>query len=209
MTTLPSSSTSHSEKSTLLEDGSAAARLSHPADSLIESASCFSMGLMLLFMSLIPPTIAPLLKLVGLSGDSEKGISMLWDATRHKNFYGAIAGLALFGYYNGFEGFRDLFPKTGEDEDHKKRLMDLLASRRELYPKSGLWELEEARMLSGMKRLEEAVELLEGGNKSPLRQVEGLRQFQRSLDYLFLHRYGPASTAFEQVRNFWTTFPCR
>ena len=49
------------------------------------------------------------------------------------------------------------------------------------------------------KDLKGAIELLSASEKSPLKQVEGLRVFEKSLNALFLHRYDVCATSFLEV----------
>lgn len=174
----------------------------HPLDTFILSGSNFCFGILLLMISLVPPVFATLLKIVGFKGDRERGIQMLWQATKFHDIHGAMAGLVLFGYYNGLTGFCDIIPQSGEGSYPKDRCRTLLADMRLRYPKSHLWLIEEARMLASDKQLEKAVEFMANCTESPLKQLEALQWFERSLNTMYMHDYEACSVAFQKVRRF-------
>ena len=64
-----------------------------------------------------------------------------------------------------------------------KILEDALLQSRALFPNSALWLLNEARMLSGKGRLEEAVALMDSidVSKIRMRQVKSLMIFDRAI----------------------------
>ncbi|ORX91979.1 outer membrane protein Iml2/Tetratricopeptide repeat protein 39 [Clohesyomyces aquaticus] len=167
----------------------------HPVDVFIISGSNFCFGILLLLISLVPPAFATLLKIVGFKGDRERGLAMLWQATKFHNIHGAMAGLVLFGFYNGLS-FCDIIPQRGEGSYPKERCAVLLAEMRRRHPGSHLFLLEESRVLSHEKELEQAVDSMTSSSTSPLKQLEALRWFERSLATMFLHRYEDTSTAF-------------
>ncbi|OCL09039.1 hypothetical protein AOQ84DRAFT_339507 [Glonium stellatum] len=178
----------------------------HPVDTFILSGSNFCFGILLLMISLVPPAFATLLKIVGFKGDRERGIQMLWQATKFQDIHGAMAGLVLFGYYNGLTGFCDIIPQSGEGSYPKDRCRTLLAEMRLRYPKSHLWLIEEARMLASDKQLENAVEFMGNCTESPLKQLEALQWFERSLNTMYMHNYQDCSVAFQKcvTLNNWS-----
>lgn len=178
----------------------------HPLDTFILSGSNFCFGILLLMISLVPPAFATLLKIVGFKGDRERGIQMLWQATKFRDIHGAMAGLVLFGYYNGLTGFCDIVPQSGKGSYPKDRCRTLLADMRLRYPKSHLWLIEEARMLASDKQLEKAVELMANCTESPLKQLEALQWFERSLNTMYMHDYEACSVAFQKcvTLNNWS-----
>lgn len=175
----------------------------NPIDVFIHSGSNLCFGFLLLLISIIPPAFGRLLGLIGFHGDRDRGLSMLWQATKFHNINGAMAGLILLGYYNGIVGFCDILPDTshGFEEDvlggyPKERCEALLSDMRIRYPKSRLWLLEEARMQAANRRLETAIDLLSGDIKSPLKQVEALAMFEKSLNAMYLHRFSLCADSF-------------
>ena len=169
----------------------------HPVDVFILSGSNFCFGMLLLLLSFIPPSFATLLKIVGFKGDRERGMRLLWQATKFHNIHGAMAGVVLLGYLNGFTNFCDIIPTTGEGSYPKERCKALMAAMRERYPKSHLWLLEEARMLAAEKELEKAVSFVKNAGPSPLKQLEALSWFERSLNNMYMHDYEATASAFE------------
>ena len=130
---------------------------------------------------------------------------MLWQASKFHNLNGAIAGLTLLGFYNGFVRFCDIIPDgSGESEDDidgypLQRQTTLLSDMRARYPVSQLWLLEESRMHGANKRLDTALELLSGDVRSPLKQVEALHVFEKGLDAMYLHKYLLCADSFIEV----------
>ncbi|KAF1841147.1 uncharacterized protein K460DRAFT_380864 [Cucurbitaria berberidis CBS 394.84] len=178
----------------------------HPVDLFILSASNFCFGMLLLLLSFIPPSFATLLKIVGFKGDRERGMRMLWQATKFHDIHGAMAGVVLMGYLNGFTNFCDILPTTGEGSYPKEKCTALLVAMRKKYPKSHLWLLEEARMLGSEKELEKAVKFIEDAGESPLKQLEALSWFERSLNEMYMHDYEKTASAFEKciTLNNWS-----
>jgi hypothetical protein len=175
-------------------------------DVFVHSGSNFCFGVLLLLISMVPPSFSKLLSIIGFHGDKERGLKMLWQASKFHNLVGGISAFALLGYYNGFVRYCDIMPDPipGQDEDvqgyPRERLELLLAKMRKQFPKSQLWLLEESRMSGANKNLERALELLCGEERSPLKQVEALRVFERSLNAMYLHKYELCANSFLEVR---------
>jgi len=188
------------ERLTLNDQGAPGADIASysdkPVDIFILSGSNFCFGMLLLILSFIPPSFASLLKIVGFTGDRERGMRMLWQATKFHNIHGAMAGVVLMGYLNGFTNFCDIIPSQGQGAYPKERCIALLRYMRERYPKSHLWLLEEARMLASEKQLEKAVEFIAEAGESKLKQLEALSWFERSLNNMYMHEYEAAALAF-------------
>ena len=177
---------------------------SNPIDVFVHSGANLCFGLLLVMISMIPPAFGKLLVIIGFHGDKDRGIRMLWQASKFHNFNGAMAGLILLGYYNTFVGFSDIIPDSDPltlDDDPaegypKERCHALLADMRTRHPKSHLWLLEEARMHAFNKELSKAIDILETSKKSPLKQVEALEMFEKSLDAMYSHEYELCSRSF-------------
>ncbi|KAL5357024.1 mitochondrial outer membrane protein iml2 [Aspergillus floccosus] len=171
-------------------------------DVFVHSGANFCFGILLLLISMVPPAFSKLLGIIGFHGDKERGLKMLWQASKFHNLIGAIAAFAMLGYYNGFVRYCDIMPDPvpGEEGDVRaypqEKLQALLVKMRKQFPKSQLWLLEESRMEGANKNLERALELLCGEERSPLKQVEALRVFERSLNAMYLHRYQLCSESF-------------
>ncbi|KAF1837200.1 hypothetical protein BDW02DRAFT_586805 [Decorospora gaudefroyi] len=186
-------------------EGDIATFSDHPVDVFILSGANFCFGMLLLILSFIPPSFASLLKIVGFKGDRERGMKMLWQATKFHNIHGAMAGVVLMGYLNGFTNFCDILPSSGEAYP-MERCRALLRYMRARYPKSHLWLLEESRMFASEKQLETAVQFLDNAGESPLKQLEALSWFERSLDNMYMHDYEATAFAFEKcvTLNNWS-----
>lgn len=176
----------------------------NPIDVFIHSGANVWFGLLLLMISMIPPAFGKLLFIIGFRGDRDRGLRLLWQASKFHNINGAMAGLILLGYYNTFIGFSDILPDTNlasKIEDMvegypKERCAALLADMRLRHPKSHLWLLEEARMQASNRHLSTAISLLNSSSKSPLKQVEALDMFEKSLDSMYMHDYTLCATSF-------------
>ncbi|CAL5871067.1 uncharacterized protein PFLUO_LOCUS5313 [Penicillium psychrofluorescens] len=170
-------------------------------DVFVHSGANFCFGILLLLISMVPPAFSKLLSIIGFHGDKQRGLRMLWQASKFHNLIGAIAALALLAYYNGFVRYCDIMPDPAPGEEDvegypQERLAALLAEMRARFPNSQLWLLEESRMKGANKDLDGALELLASNKKSPLKQVEALRVFEKSLNALFLHKFELCSEAF-------------
>jgi hypothetical protein len=173
-------------------------------DVFVHSGANFCFGILLLLISMVPPAFSKLLSVIGFHGDKQRGLRMLWQASKFHNLIGAIAALALLGYYNGFVRYCDIMPDPTPGEADvegypQERLAALLAEMRSRFPNSRLWILEESRMMGANKNLDGALDLLSTDNKSPLKQLEGLCIFEKSLNALFLHKYEICAEAFIEV----------
>ena len=173
-------------------------------DVFVHSGANFCFGILLLLISMVPPAFSKLLAIIGFHGDKQRGLRMLWQASKFHNLIGAMAALALLGYYNGFVRYCDIMPDPTPGEADvegypQERLAALLTEMRSRFPNSRLWVLEESRMKGANKNLEGALELLSSDNRSPLKQVEALCVFEKSLNALFLHKYDVCAEAFIEV----------
>ncbi|CAF9927401.1 MAG: Mitochondrial outer membrane protein iml2 [Alectoria fallacina] len=176
----------------------------NPIDVFIHSGANLCFGLLLVMIAMIPPAFGKLLFIIGFHGDKDRGIRMLWQASKFHNINGAMAGLIVLGYYNTFIGMSDIIPDsdpTSIDQNTiegypKQRCEALLAEMRRRHPKSGLWLLEEARMQAANRHLSTAVSILEKSPKSSLKQVEALEMFEKSLDAMYMHDYALCSKSF-------------
>lgn len=177
---------------------------SNPIDVFIHSGANLCFGLLLVMISMIPPAFSKLLFIIGFHGDKERGVRMLWQASKFHNINGAFAGLIVLGYYNTLIGFADIVPdndpailKDNPTEGYpRQRCEALLQDMRARHPKSHLWLLEEARMNAFNKHLTRAVQMLDTSTKSPLKQVEALKMFEKSLDAMYSHDFALCSTSF-------------
>lgn len=177
---------------------------SNPIDVFIHSGANLCFGLLLVMISMIPPAFSKLLFIIGFHGDKDRGIRMLWQASKFHNINGAMAGLIVLGYYNTFVGFSDIIPDhdpTNTDPNSvegypRQRCEALLADMRSRHPKSHLWLLEEARGQAANRHLSKAIAMLEGSTKSPLKQVEALEMFEKSLDAMYMHDYALCAKSF-------------
>ncbi|KAL2221251.1 outer membrane protein iml2 [Thermoascus aurantiacus ATCC 26904] len=196
----------------MLDYGPDSEVFSNPIDVFVHSGANLCFGILLLIISMVPPAFSKLLSIIGFRGDKQRGLRMLWQASKFHNLMGAIAALALLGYYNGFVRYCDIIPDAMTEEDKaiegypRERLASLLTEMRSRFPKSKLWLLEESRMNGANRNLEAALELLRGGEPSPLKQVEALRVFERSLNAMYLHKYELCSESFLQCveLNSWS-----
>lgn len=176
-------------------------------DVFVHAGANFCFGILLLLISMVPPSFSKLLSIIGFYGDKTRGLRMLWQASKFHNLIGGMSAFAVLGYYNGFVRYCDIIPDAtpGVDEDvegyPRERLAVLLNEMRTRFPNSQLWLLEESRMDGANKNLERALELLRGDKQSPLKQVEALRVFERSLNAMYLHRYELCAESFLEVSH--------
>ena len=175
----------------------------NPIDVFVHSGANLCFGLLLVMISMIPPAFGKLLFIIGFHGDKDRGVRMLWQASKFHNINGAMAGLIVLGYYNTLIGFSDIIPDSDPSSSEKpiegypkERCEALLVEMRKRHPKSQLWLLEEARMEASNKQLSTAISVLETSTESPLKQVEALKMFEKSLDAMYSHQYDLCSKSF-------------
>ncbi|KAK2873937.1 hypothetical protein FQN49_001988 [Arthroderma sp. PD_2] len=185
---------------------------SHPVDHFIHSGTSLCFGLLLLFISMVPPALNRILYIIGFRGDRSRGLRLLWQASQSHTLTGAIAALTLLAFYNSFVRAADILPDPidGNEEDIEgypmRRLESLLTDMRGRFPHSQLWVLEESRMRGANREVEEGLRLIQGGKKSPLKQVQALHVFERSIDAMHLHKYELCADSFIECSelNSWS-----
>ncbi|KAL8949315.1 MAG: hypothetical protein Q9222_004571 [Ikaeria aurantiellina] len=184
---------------------------SNPIDVFVHSGANLWFGLLLVMISMIPPAFNKLLFIIGFHGDRDRGLLLLWQASKFHNINGAMAGLVLLGYYHGVVGFADILPEPVSLKGPeaalsqqnvrgypKERCEELLQDMRARHPKSQLWLLEEARMEAMNCHLSSALSILKTSSKtkSPLKQVEALNMFEMSLNAMYIHDYSLCAESF-------------
>ncbi|PHH60152.1 hypothetical protein CDD81_2070 [Ophiocordyceps australis] len=172
--------------------------LDDPVDIFINSGTNMCLGLVLLILSLVPPSLSRILSVVGFRGDRARGVRMLWRSAAHMdNVNGALAGMVLLAYYNGLLGAVDVVPAPDDYDESAEavgpppasdgRCTKLLADLGARYPDSQLWRIEEARMLASDRQLGRAVKVLQtAGRESRMKQVAALSEFELALDAMML-----------------------
>ncbi|KAL8649102.1 MAG: hypothetical protein Q9226_005721, partial [Calogaya cf. arnoldii] len=183
---------------------------SNPIDVFIHSGANLCFGLLLVMISMIPPAFNRLLFIIGFHGDRDRGLRLLWQASKFHNINGAMAGLCLLGFYHQVITFADILPEpsiTRSSENKaqqdvqgypQERCEALLQDMRSRHPKSHLWLVEQARMEAMNRRLSTSLSILGSSsqNKSPLKQVEALNMFEKSLTAMFIYDYSLCAESF-------------
>ncbi|KAI0204920.1 breast cancer protein [Astrocystis sublimbata] len=172
-----------------------------PVLAFVHSGASMCFGVLLLIISLVPPAFSRLLSIIGFKGDRERGIEMLWQSSRFENVNGAVASLMLCAYYNGLLGFADILPSEQDVANGaivgypKERIHKLVIKLQTRYPDSGLWRFEEGRSRGNRKDLVGALQVLQN-NKSKMKQVDALNNFEMSLDSAYVRDWAHARDDF-------------
>ncbi|CZT22920.1 related to Mitochondrial outer membrane protein iml2 [Ramularia collo-cygni] len=166
-----------------------------PIDVFIHSGTMMCYGLLQLLLSMVPPAFSKLLSIFAFRGDRETGLALLWKATKFTdNVNGGMAALITLMFHNAAVAVCDIHTREAYP---REKLQSLLVHMRTLYPQSVLWILGEAGMASSDRDLPRAVSILKpDAGTSPLKQVEALRVFERSLVYMYMHEYQLCSDSF-------------
>lgn len=142
----------------------------------------------------MPPPFDKALAIFSFRGDRKTGLNLLWDSTKFiTDINGALAGLITLVFHNGPIAFSDIIPKSALP---KERLELLLHELRKLYPRSQIWQIEEAIMLSEARQLDSALNVLTTMSQSPLQSIRSLGQFEVALHHLYAHDYKSCAAAF-------------
>lgn len=162
-------------------------------DAYIQSGANLCFGVILVTLSFVPPFLRLPLRLLGAQGDLEKGLQLLWQASRYSNLHGAIAGLLLLGAYLFIRAeldIMDMKPYPNENFEH------LLAGLSARYPKSQFLMPLQARMASSNCNLEETNMILNRPVDKLLRGVEAMTIADKGYVAMFLHDYANCASNF-------------
>lgn len=167
-----------------------------PIDIFIYSGANMCFGILMLILTLVPPSFARILSVVGFNGDRLRGVEMLWKSAQHDNINGAFAGMVLLAFYNGLLGTVDILPHADDFDTAaetvgppREKCAALLAMMRERYPDSRLWRVEEARQYTRERNVAKAIETLTTGAPSRMKQVTALNDFELALDAMITQNW--------------------
>jgi hypothetical protein len=167
-----------------------------PIDICIYSGANMCFGILMLILTLVPPSFARILSVVGFNGDRLRGVEMLWKSAQHDNINGAFAGMVLLAFYNGLLGTVDILPHADDFDaaaetvgPPREKCAALLAMMRERYPDSRLWRVEEARQHTRERNVTKAIETLTTGAPSRMKQVTALNDFELALDAMITQNW--------------------
>lgn len=179
-------------------------------------------GLLHLILSSVPPNIARLLSVAGLSGDRDVALNLLWTSAKsYRNIHGSLALIALIMFFDSQLQYADIVlseaeeieisknaVKTGKQKktaqmtpielrETKQKLLVALQEQRTYYPHGVLWLLLQGRLVTH-DDVAKGVAILESDECGPnqMRQVEGLLMFDHTLFLLVLNRLQKASNEF-------------
>ncbi|OAA53322.1 Tetratricopeptide repeat protein 39 [Cordyceps fumosorosea ARSEF 2679] len=187
--------------------------LANPVDAFIHSGINMCMGMLMLMMSLMPPAFARILAVVGFKGDREIGMQMLWRSTAHHNANGAFAGITLLNFYHSILGLTDIQPHGADFDESaepygipQKKVAGLLVTLRARFPQSRMWLIEEAKGLANRRNLAAAIEILESGTASKMKQIQAINVFTLALFSMSAHDWPRMRKYFLQVLevNTWS-----
>lgn len=162
--------------------------------SQIHAGMGLAFGTLQLILSLVPPPFDKVLAMFSFKGDRKVGLDLLWSSCKFvDDINGALAGLINLVFHNGPIAFSQIAPKSALPIG---RLQNLLMELRRLYPRSQIWQLEEAIMLSEARQLQPALKTFATARISPLKSIQALGKFELGLHYMYAHDYTNCSQAF-------------
>ncbi|KAH3900606.1 related to Mitochondrial outer membrane protein SCY_3392 [Saccharomycodes ludwigii] len=88
-------------------------------DEFIHSGVNLCFGILQVILSLLPPAIGAVLSVIGVRGNREDGLRMVWKCVKERNIHGGLGLSALLFYYNGpFQFVDDDFDIPLKSSDH-------------------------------------------------------------------------------------------
>lgn len=162
-------------------------------DAYIQSGTNLCFGVILVILSFIPPFLRLPLRLLGAQGDLEKGLRLLWQASRYSNLHGAIAGLLLLGAYLFIRAEFDIMDMKPYPKESFEQLLTELSAK---HPNSQFLAPLQTRMASSNCNLEEATMILGRSVKNPLMGIEALTLTDKGFVAMFLHDYESCASNF-------------
>ncbi|ODV90900.1 hypothetical protein CANCADRAFT_18046, partial [Tortispora caseinolytica NRRL Y-17796] len=153
---------------------------------------CF--GILHIILSSIPPNVSRVLQLIGLHGDRQTGLDLLWKASESPNIHGTMAVFALLQYFCGPAQVCDIDSKIMKDP--LAHCEEILEQTKKRFNNGALWDLQTARLHSVHGRIQEAIDILQQPRTVQLTQIEYLLIFEKSLDCLYLHKYELSANSF-------------
>lgn len=161
-------------------------------------------GILSLVVSLMPPRMARILRIIGFTGNTEDALSTLWDVVNAPNMYGAIALLCMFAYYGGLLALCDITEGT---DAALQTLSMILDGARTRYPASAIWMLQTAKLKQQGGNIYGCIDILMVLKVTPeMKQVEALRQYELGISYLLTLQWQKAADQFILVEqmNDWS-----
>lgn len=153
--------------------------LLNPIDIFIHTSANLCYGMLLLARAAVPPSFSRLLSVLGFQDDQDRGMRMLWQASKFADVStnGAIAGLLILTYYNETMTSADILPSETDIQTlaapgeligfPKARCQSLVAILAGRFPKSGLVSVEAGRLLAYDRKLTESISVLDVESQTP------------------------------------------
>lgn len=178
------------------------------ANEYVQTGTLLCTGLFTLLISLLPPKMITILNVFGYKGDRDWALQCMWMPAlqRPTSFFAAVAFAALIQYYSGAVQLCSIYKKTPEEPDGwpDKRCFEILEKVEKAHPDGPMWPLHRAKLLSMVKKQDEAIVVLEELMAKPpprLKQLEVLIVFEHALDCAFSHRYVDGANSFLKLSS--------
>jgi hypothetical protein len=156
-------------------------------DQNIYAGTLIALGLIMLLVSLLPPSLSRILSIIGFRGSRSQALSLLWKVSSTQSPFGALATFGLGTYYGNIVQNSDIVSdgfstRNGGSECIIERLHITILDVRKRYPGSALWAVEEAYLLH--------LEIANG--KARMDSIKGnLEEVVRRLSSLDIHSQIP------------------
>eukprot|EP01065_Artemidia_motanka_P009236 TRINITY_DN14717_c0_g1_i1.p1 TRINITY_DN14717_c0_g1~~TRINITY_DN14717_c0_g1_i1.p1 ORF type:complete len:737 (+),score=203.08 TRINITY_DN14717_c0_g1_i1:54-2264(+) len=162
----------------------------------------FGIGAINVCISLLPPRILSLLKVLGFMHDRDGGYRNLSTCVDGGGLRSPVAALMLLFFHGTLPSFSSLLAQKAVEGGRAQCIVDALVAR---YPKSSIFLWQAGRVARLHRNLDEADTLLsravETGNRREFSQLVHLSEYELAWTRVFALRFAAAAPLFESLQK--------